>query len=209
MPFQLPPLPYNFQDLEPWYDAETLKIHYTKHHQTYTDNLNKAVQEAGLETRTVESLLSSPETLPEAFRTRIINHGGGFWNHTFFWESLAPAGKSFPSSGAFAEAILKKWNSPEAFKEAFSAKALAHFGSGWAWLAVNKEGALEIIDTHDQICPLSLGYIPVLTLDVWEHAYYLKFRNVRAEWIKSWWNIVNWEKVEERFKEATEPFGVC
>ncbi|MDR1759889.1 MAG: superoxide dismutase [Fibrobacter sp.] len=203
MSFELPKLPYDYQALEPWYDAETVKLHHDKHHQTYTDNLNKAVQEAKLEGKTIESLLTAAEAIPDAFRTRIINQGGGYWNHNFFWESMTPKGGVFPAEGKFAKALIEKWKTLDAFKEAFAAKALAHFGSGWAWLVLDKNGDLQIIDTHDQASPLSQGFKALLTIDVWEHAYYLKFKNVRAEWIKSWWNIVNWEKVEARFNEAT------
>lgn len=201
MTFKLPTLPFAYDALEPWYDEATVKIHHTKHHQAYTDNLNKAIADGNIEVSSIENLLQNLDKISMPLRTRVINHGGGFYNHNFFWESLAPVEKSTPSA-FLKEAIAKKWASFDAFKEEFSAKALAHFGSGWAWLVLNKNKELEIIDTHDQVCPLSLGYEPLLTVDVWEHAYYLKFENRRAEWIAAFWNIVNYDAIEGRLKKA-------
>ncbi|HHX14854.1 MAG TPA: superoxide dismutase [Fibrobacter sp.] len=201
MTFKLPTLPFAYDALEPWYDEATVKIHHTKHHQAYTDNLNKAIADGNIEVSSIEDLLQNLDKVAMPLRTRVINHGGGFYNHNFFWESLAPVEKSTPSA-FLKESIEKKWASFDAFKEEFSAKALAHFGSGWAWLVLNKNKELEIIDTHDQVCPLSLGYEPLLTLDVWEHAYYLKFENRRAEWIAAFWNIVNYGAIEDRLKKA-------
>lgn len=201
MAFTLPPLSFAYNALEPWYDETTVKIHHTKHHQTYTDNLNNVLKEGNIEETSIESILRNLDSIPSPLRTRVINHGGGYFNHKFFWESLTPTEKSLPSTFLKAE-IEKYWPSFDAFKEAFSAKALAHFGSGWVWLILNKENKFEIIDTHDQISPLSLGYEPLLTIDVWEHAYYLKYQNRRAEWIAAFWNIVNYECVEKRIKKA-------
>lgn len=198
MAFELPKLPYAYDALEPHYDAQTVEIHHSKHHNTYTMNLNKAVEAAGIEGKTIEEILTSLETIPAEKRTAVINHGGGYWNHTFFWESLTPQGGGAPT-GKLAAAIDAKWGSFAAFQEAFSAKAATHFGSGWTWLVVNPSNELEIVETHDQVCPLSSGLKPLLVIDVWEHAYYLKFKNVRPEWIKAWWNIVNWNKAEERY----------
>jgi len=201
MAFTLPTLPFAYDALEPWYDEATVRVHHSKHHQAYTDNLNKALEEGKVETTSVESLLKNLDSVPMALRTRVINHGGGYFNHNFFWENLSPAEKTTPSAFLKAE-IEKYWPSFDEFKEAFSAKALAHFGSGWVFLVLTKEKTLEIIDTHDQICPLSLGYEPIMTIDVWEHAYYLKYQNRRAEWISAFWNIVNYECVEKRLKNA-------
>ena len=201
MTFKLPTLPFANNALEPWYDENTVIIHHTKHHQAYTDNLNKAIEEAKLEVNSIEDLLINVNDVDPQFRTRIINHGGGYYNHNFFWESLAPNASSKASETLIA-AIEKKWASFDAFKEEFSAKALGHFGSGWAWLVLNKDKELEIIDTHDQVCPLTLGYQPLLTIDVWEHAYYIKYQNRRAEWISAFWNLVNYERVEERLNTA-------
>ncbi|PKL76030.1 MAG: superoxide dismutase [Candidatus Melainabacteria bacterium HGW-Melainabacteria-1] len=196
----LPPLPYAYDALEPFYQRDNLEIHHAKHHQTYTDKLNEAVQKAGLEGRTIEDILCHLDAIPADVRQPVINHGGGYYNHTFFWESMAPSGEQ--AKGELADAINLHFGSVDAFKDAFSAKALNHFGSGWAWLVLNQNGELEVTDTHDQICPLSLGHKPLLTIDVWEHAYYLKYKNARAEWIKAFWNIVNWDKANARYLQA-------
>lgn len=201
MAFKLPTLPFAYDALEPWYDEATVRVHHSKHHQAYTDNLNKALEEGKIENISIESLLKNLDSVPMALRTRVINHGGGYFNHNFFWENLSPTEKTAPSAFLKTE-IEKKWPSFEAFKEAFSTKALGHFGSGWVFLVLTKDKQLEIIDTHDQICPLSLGYEPIMTIDVWEHAYYLKYQNRRAEWISAFWNIVNYECVEKRLKNA-------
>jgi superoxide dismutase, Fe-Mn family len=200
MAFSLPNLPYAYDALEPHYDAQTVEIHHSKHHKTYTDKFNAAVEAAGIGEIKVEAILTSLNKQPQAQRGALTNHGGGYYNHTFFWESMAPnAGGD--ASGEIGEAITKAFGSFEKFKESFSTKAATHFGSGWAWLVV-ENSELKITDTHDQICPLSLGQTPLLTVDVWEHAYYLKYKNVRPDWIKGWWNLVNWNKVNERFKNA-------
>lgn len=201
MAFELPALPYAYDALEPFYQAENLEVHHAKHHKTYTDKLNEAVQKAGLEGKSIEEILTSLDSIPAEVRQPVINHGGGYYNHAFFWECMTPNAPEAPS-GALADAISARFGSFEAFKDAFSAKATNHFGSGWAWLVVNAQGELEITDTHDQICPLSLGQQPLLTIDVWEHAYYLKYKNVRPEWIKAFWSIINWDKVSERFAAA-------
>ncbi|RMD85785.1 MAG: superoxide dismutase, partial [Candidatus Dadabacteria bacterium] len=139
---------------------------------------------------------------PEDKRTPVKNHAGGVWNHTFFWHCMKPQGGGDPV-GKVADAIKAKWDSVEKFREAFSAKAASHFGSGWAWLVLNKEGELEITDSHDQESPISYGLKPLLTIDVWEHAYYLKYQNLRPKWIEAFWNIVNWERVNELYEAAT------
>jgi superoxide dismutase, Fe-Mn family len=196
MSFKLPTLPYDFNALEPFYDAKTVEIHYSKHHQTYTDKLNEAAEKAGVLDLPIETILTSLESIPADKRTPVRNHAGGYWNHTFFWESMKPGG-SKPGEALLAK-INATFGSLEAFQQQFSAKALAHFGSGWAWLVENATGALEITDTHDQVCPLSLGQKPLLTIDVWEHAYYLKYQNRRPEWVAAFMNIIDWEKVTAR-----------
>jgi Fe-Mn family superoxide dismutase len=198
MAFELPKLPYSYDGLEPHYDAQTVEIHHSKHHNAYTQKLNGALDAAGISGRTIEDILSNLDSVPAEHRTAITNHGGGYYNHKFFWESMSPNGGGEPS-GEVADAINSAFGSFEEFKNQFTAKAGGHFGSGWAWLVVNGDGQLEITDTHDQVCPLSLGHKPLLTIDVWEHAYYLKFKNVRPDWISSWWNVVDWNRVNERF----------
>ncbi|MCP4296766.1 MAG: superoxide dismutase [Proteobacteria bacterium] len=200
MSFKLPDLPYAYDALEPHYDAQTVEIHHSKHHQTYITKLNAAAEVAGVSEKSLEEILTSLDSIDESKRTPVRNHAGGVWNHTFFWHSLSPNGGGWPK-GELASAISKEWGSFENFKEAFSTKAANHFGSGWAWLVVNQDGKLEVTDTHDQISPISLGQKPILTIDVWEHAYYLKFKNVRPDWIASWWNLVNWDKADERFNQ--------
>jgi Fe-Mn family superoxide dismutase len=201
MPFELPKLPYAYDALEPHYDAKTVEVHHTKHHNAYTMNFNKAIEAAGLEDKSAEEILANLDSYPVDKVTALRNHGGGYYNHKFFWESMSPDGGG-EATGEVAEAIKAKFGSFDAFKEAFSAKAGGHFGSGWAWLIINTDGELEIIDTHDQVCPLTFGQKPLLTIDVWEHAYYLKFKNVRPDWIAAFWNVVDWNKVNERFAEA-------
>ncbi len=199
MAFELPNLPYEYDALEPYYDAETVEIHHSMHHQTYVNKLNAAIEASGVGEKSLEGILTSLDDIPEDKRTPVRNHAGGVWNHTFFWHSLAANGGGDPV-GAIADAIRGKWDSFERFKDAFSGKAANHFGSGWAWLVVDESGALQITDTHDQYCPLSIDHKPLLTIDVWEHAYYLKYRNVRPDWIAAFWNLVNWDEVNRRFE---------
>lgn len=201
MKFCLPSLPYDYKALEPHYSEEMLRIHHGKHHKAYTDKLNKAVDDAGLSSSDIEYLLKNLDSIDEKFRTAIRNNGGGYYNHTFFWESLAPAGQS-DIKGDLLKDIEKTFGSFESFQAEFSAAAATHFGSGWAWLVVNSEGQLQVTDTHDQISCISLGQIPLLTIDVWEHAYYLQYKNVRPDWIQNFWSIVNWDKVMERYVSA-------
>lgn len=201
MPFELPALPYAYDALEPFYQRDNLEIHHAKHHKAYTDKFNDAVQKAGLEGKSAVEILTSLDSAPAEYRTALTNNGGGYYNHAFFWECMAPNAGGNPS-GDLAAAIDQKFGSFDAFKEGFSAKATNHFGSGWAWLVLNQQGELEITDTHDQISPVSLGHVPLLTIDVWEHAYYLKYKNARPEWIKAYWEIINWPKVAERLAQA-------
>jgi superoxide dismutase, Fe-Mn family len=200
--FTLPKLPYEFNALEPHIDAKTMEIHYTKHHQAYLDNLNKALEgQDDLLTKTIEEILSDLDAVPGSIRQAVINNGGGHHNHTLFWSSLSKEGDDEPT-GALKEAMLSKFETMEAFKEEFAQAGMTRFGSGWSWLVFDENGELEIMSTANQDSPLSLGKTPLLGLDVWEHAYYLKYQNRRADYITAFWNVVNWPEVEKRFDVA-------
>lgn len=195
------PLPYAFDALEPHVDAKTMEIHYTKHHQTYVDKLNEAIaKHPGLEGKTVEELVADLDMVPEDIRPAVRNHGGGHLNHMLFWQTLSPSGGGEPS-GKLKEAIDAAFGSFPAFREQFNAAALARFGSGWAWLA-SDGGTLEIVSTANQDSPLTDGKTPLLGIDVWEHAYYLKYQNKRADYVKAIWNVVHWPEVQGRFEQA-------
>lgn len=196
MPHSLPPLPYDYNALEPFIDEQTMRIHHTKHHQTYVDKLNAALSGRGeFESLKVDELLKNLNTVPEEIRTAVRNHGGGHSNHSFFWPLLK---KNISFGGAISEGIIKEFGSFEKFRDDFSNRATLLFGSGWTWLTVDN-GKLEIITTPNQDSPLSLGKTPVLGLDVWEHAYYLKYQNRRPDYIKAFFEIINWEKVNELY----------
>jgi len=199
MPFELAPLPYAADALEPSIDATTMQIHHGKHHATYVANLNKALESAPeLAGKTVEELIANGcAAAPEAIRTAVRNNGGGHANHTLFWSLMGPNAGGAPS-GALAEAIASAFGSFDTFKEKFAAAAMGRFGSGWAWLVLDGSG-LAIASTPNQDTPLMEGKFPVLGIDVWEHAYYLKYQNRRAEYVAAWWNVVNWKAVEARF----------
>ncbi len=204
MKYELPKLNYKYDALEPFIDAKTMEIHYTKHHQTYVDKLNEALaKHTELAERKVEELLADLNAVPEDIRTAIKNHGGGHVNHSLFWELLTGNKKESEAKGKVVDAIVKSFGSFDKFKELFTNAALTRFGSGWAWLVVNK-GKLEIQSTANQDSPLIEGKIPLLGLDVWEHAYYLKYQSKRAEYISAFWNIVNWKKVEELYEKANK-----
>ena len=192
------PLPYEYDALEPVIDQQTMKIHHDKHHQAYFDKFTAAIKGTDLENKEVKEILSDLSQIPEDIKMAVINNGGGFYHHSFFWEIMK---KDVPFSGEVAEAINTKFGSFEKFKEDFSKAALTVFGSGWAWLVLS-DGELEIIQTKNQDCPLSIGKIPLLAIDVWEHAYYLKYQNKRAEYVENFFKIINWEKVNELFLEA-------
>ncbi|MRI63718.1 superoxide dismutase [Ornithobacterium rhinotracheale] len=198
MAFQLPELPYAFDALEPNIDAKTMEIHHDKHHAGYTNNLNAAIEGTALEGKTIE------EILVDGFETPAVrNNGGGFYNHSLFWQILSPNGGGEPK-GELAEAIKEKFGSFDKFKEEFSNKAKTQFGSGWAWLCVYKGGKVDVCATANQDNPLmpnGCGGTPILGLDVWEHAYYLKYQNKRPDYVAAFWNVVNWDKVEELFAE--------
>jgi Fe-Mn family superoxide dismutase len=199
MPFTLPALPYAHDALEPHIDKMTMEIHHGKHHQAYITNLNKALESApALASASLEELLANNcAAVPEAIRTAVRNNGGGHWNHSMFWQIMGP-GKGGAPVGNLAAAITGAFGGFDAFKEKFSAAAVGRFGSGWAWLIKNASG-LEIISTANQDCPLMDGKFPVMGLDVWEHAYYLKYQNRRPEYIGAWWSVVNWQEAEKRF----------
>lgn len=200
MEYKLPDLPYAYNALEPYIDEMTMKIHHTKHHQTYVDKLNAALKDhPELQKKSVEELIADLSAVPEAIRTAVRNHGGGHANHSFFWQVMK--GEKMSPQGEVAGAIDKKFGSADKFKDAFSASAAGVFGSGWCWLVVNK-GELEVMATPNQDSPVSQGKKPVLGLDVWEHAYYLKYQNKRPDYIKEWWNVVNWPQVEKNYKQA-------
>lgn len=199
MTHTVPSLPYDYNALEPHIDEQTMRIHHGKHHQAYVDKLNAALEKhPELQGKAVAELLADLQRIPEDIRAAVRNHGGGHANHTFFWEIMAPDGGN--PAGAAADAIAKKWGSLGKFQEEFANAAAGVFGSGWAWLVKEKDGSLSIMTTPNQDSPLSQGKTPVLGLDVWEHAYYLKHQNKRPEYIKAWWNVVNWKKVDERFR---------
>ena len=202
MAFVLPPLPYAFNALEPHIDAKTMEIHHGKHHATYVAKLNEAIaKEPSLASKSVEELLSGLKTLPDSVRGAVNNHGGGHLNHSIFWKNLSPKGGGEPT-GALADAIKSAFGSFGAFKEKFSGAATGRFGSGWAWLCVDKGGKLIIKDFPNQDNPLTEGLKPILGLDVWEHAYYLKYQNRRPDYIAAFWNLVNWPDVAARFAKA-------
>ena len=198
----LPPLPYETKALEPYIDAQTMQIHHDKHHAAYVANLNKAL--AGQDEWAklpVEELLRRLPEVPEKIRGAVRNQGGGHANHTLFWQTLKPADDG-PPSGGLAQAIAAKWGDYAAFQKAFAAAAVGQFGSGWAWLVANAKGQLELYNLPNQDSPLTQGHRPLLGLDVWEHAYYLKYQNRRADYVTAWWNVVNWPVVQERWASA-------
>ncbi len=201
MAYELPKLPYAYNALEPHIDARTMEIHHTKHHQSYITNVNKALKRNGnaeLEAKPVEELISDLKALPDKIRRVVRNNGGGHANHSFFWRIMGPKAGGEPK-GKLADDIKSTFGSFAAFKEKFADAGVKRFGSGWVWLIKNKAGELEIISTPSQNSPLMEGNKPVLGLDVWEHAYYLLYQNRRADYIKAWWNVVNWDAVAKNY----------
>ena len=199
MAYQLPSLPYDYNALEPVVDEQTMHLHHEKHHNTYVTNLNAALEKhPDLQQKSVEDLIKGINAVPEQIRTAVRNNGGGHINHTMFWEIMGP-GKGGAPGGPIAEAIASSFGSFDAFKEQFGKAAVGRFGSGWAWL-IDAGGKLAIESTANQDSPLMEGKKPVLGLDVWEHAYYLKYQNRRADYITAWWNVVNWDAVNKRFR---------
>ena len=201
MAFSVPPLPYDYDALESTIDAETMRLHHDKHHQAYVDNANKALEGTDLADASVEDVLRNLEQLPEDKRTAVRNNAGGHANHSFFWEIMGPQAGGSPS-GALASAIDSTFGSFDSFKETFNQNGVTRFGSGWTWLVWNGSG-LEAYSTPNQDSPILQGHVPVLGNDVWEHAYYLTYRNRRPEYLEAWWNVVNWDAVAKRFESAS------
>ncbi len=202
--FILPPLSYNFGALEPYIDAQTMEIHHDKHHQAYVDNLNKALEgHKEVQSKTLLELLKDLHELPEDIRTAVHNNAGGHLNHSLFWLMMKKNGGGGPR-GKIAEEIKKVFGNFSAFQEKFNTTAKTVFGSGWAWLIVEPNGKLAVIPSKDQDTPYSQGKMPILGLDVWEHAYYLKYQNKRPDYINAWWHVVNWEQVEENYRLVVE-----
>jgi len=203
MKHQLSPLPYPYNALEPYIDARTMELHHSKHHQAYADKFNSALEKhPELFDKTPEELLSDLSSIPDDIKGAVRNNGGGYVNHNLFWSMMKPGGGKAPV-GILADEINKTFGSFEEFKKRFSETALGHFGSGWAWLVWNpSQNRVEVFSLPNQDSPLSSNKMPLLTLDVWEHAYYLKYQNRRAEYIEAWWNVVGWDAVEKRFVEA-------
>ena len=199
MAFKLMELPFAYDALEPHIAARTMEIHHTKHHQAYTNNLNAALEKfPELQAKSARELLSDLAAIPEEIRTAVRNNGGGYKNHNLFWKIMSPTGGGLPS-GKLAQAIDAKFGTFDAFKDLFSKSAATRFGSGWGWLCKNENGDLFVTSTPNQDSPFSDGLIPILGLDVWEHAYYLNYQNRRADYISAWWNVVNWDEVARRF----------
>jgi Fe-Mn family superoxide dismutase len=202
MPYQLPKLPYSYDALEPYIDARTMEIHHTKHHQTYINNVNAALEKyPALAEKSVEDLIRDLNAVPEEIRTVVRNNGGGHANHSLFWTIMGPKAGGEPS-GELADAIKSAFGGFDGFKDQFSKAAAGRFGSGWAWLSVDKSGKLVLSSTPNQDSPLSEGLTPILGLDVWEHAYYLHYQNRRPDYIAAWWNVVNWKQVASNFASA-------
>lgn len=198
MAFELEPLPYASDALEPHIDAQTMEIHHGRHHKTYTDNLNAAIQGTELEGRSIEEILSrGTDALPAAVR----NNGGGYHNHNLFWRSMSASGGGEPS-GELADAINAKFGSFDEFRQKFTDAAVKQFGSGWGWLVLTSGGELDVYGLPNQDSPLMHGDTPLLGVDVWEHAYYLKYQNKRPDYVNAFWNVVNWSEIEKRYSEA-------
>ena len=199
MPFKLPELTYGYDALEPYIDKQTMEIHHQKHHGGYVNKLNAALEgNSSLQSKSIEELLKSLNSLPDSIRNAVRNNGGGHYNHTLFW-SIMGKGKGGAPKGSIAEDIDEEFGSFDNFKEDFSSAAANRFGSGWAWLVLDEAGKLSVTSTPNQDNPISSGQMPVLGLDVWEHAYYLKYQNRRPEYIGNWWNVVDWDAVNKRY----------
>jgi Fe-Mn family superoxide dismutase len=201
MPYELPPLPYPNNALEPHIDAKTMEIHHDKHHQAYITNLNNAIKDTDLGNQSIESLVSKIESVPEAIRTVVRNNGGGHANHSLFWTVMGP-GKGGQPSGKLADAIKSELGGFDAFKEAFTKAGITRFGSGWAWLSVDKSKKLVVENTPNQDSPLMHGNTPLLGCDVWEHAYYLLYQNRRPDYVAAFFNVIDWDAVAKRYAAA-------
>jgi len=199
MPFTLPPLPYDYSALEPHIDTQTMQIHHDKHHAAYINNLNAALEgQSALQSTTIDELLGHISDVPESIRQAVINNGGGHANHTLFWEIMGPNGGGEPS-GALAQAINQAFGDFNSLKAKINDAGVKRFGSGWSWLVSDSAGKLQVISTANQDSPLLQGLTPILGVDVWEHAYYLKYQNLRPKYLEAWWNTVNWAAVAQRF----------
>ena len=201
MPFELPPLPYDYNALEPYIDTQTMQLHHDKHHATYVNNLNAALQGHEFANLSVDEVVRRLNEVPESVRTAVRNNGGGHYNHSMFWVIMSPNGGGNPS-GELANAINSAFGSFDAFKTAFNDAGVKRFGSGWAWLVLGGDGKLQVTSTANQDNPLMEGLYPIMGNDVWEHAYYLKYQNRRPEYLSNWWNVVNWNEVAKRFERA-------
>ncbi|MFC1628286.1 superoxide dismutase [Gemmatimonadota bacterium] len=202
MPFELPVLPYDHSALEPHIDTHTMEIHHTKHHAAYIGKVNAALEaHPDFNSLQIEELMTEVDSLPESIRTAVINNGGGHANHTLFWQIMGPDGGGVPD-GELGDAITATFGSFEAFQKEFEDAAATRFGSGWAWLVVTGDGGLMVYSTANQDSPLMEGNIPILGLDVWEHAYYLNYQNRRPDYIGAWWNVVNWDRVAEFYRNV-------
>jgi len=202
MAFELPPLPYAYDALEPYIDVQTMQLHHDKHHATYVTNLNNALKGHDFENLPVEQVIRRLNEVPESVRTVVRNNGGGHLNHSMFWQIMKPNGGGQPA-GELASAITSTFGSFDAFKTAFNDAGVKRFGSGWAWLVADRSGKLQVISTANQDSPLIDGLYPVMGNDVWEHAYYLKYQNRRPEYLGAWWNVVNWDEITKRYAQAT------
>jgi Fe-Mn family superoxide dismutase len=198
MAHELPPLPYDYNALEPHIDAQTMEIHHGKHHQAYVTNLNAALEGTEWSGRPVEDVIANLNALPEDKRAAVRNNGGGHWNHTFFWQIMGPGGGGEPT-GELAQAIESTFGGVDALKAQVNDAGVKRFGSGWTWLVRDGGGALSVVSTPNQDSPVMDGQTPILGIDVWEHAYYLKYQNRRPDYLEAWWNVVNWEAVAQRF----------
>lgn len=201
MAYKLPDLPYDYDALEPHIDERTMKIHHTKHHQGYTNKVNAALEGHAFADLEIEEVLQRINEVPEGIKQAVINNGGGYANHKLFWTILSPNGGGKPT-GAISGAIDDGFGSFNSFKEKFNNAATGQFGSGWGWLCVKKDGSLEVLSTPNQNSPLMNGLTPILGLDVWEHAYYLKYQNERGTYVNNFWNLVNWDQVNAYYDEA-------
>lgn len=201
MAYTLAPLPYDYAALEPYIDAQTMQLHHDKHHAAYVNNLNGALENySELQAKSIEELVASLDTVPEAIRTTVRNNAGGHVNHTMFWQIMSPNAGGEPT-GAIGEAIASTFGDFDTFKQRFVEAGVKQFGSGWVWLVVNPEHKLQIVTTANQDSPITTGAKPILGNDVWEHAYYLKYQNRRPEYLNAWWNVVNWKEIDRRFAE--------
>ena len=201
MAFEVPPLPYDYNALEPYIDTQTMQLHHDKHHAAYVNNLNNAVNNTDFASKNVDDILRHINDVPQNIRTAVQNNGGGHSNHSMFWAIMKPNGGGEPT-GALASAIQQTFGSFDQFKAAFNDAGAKRFGSGWAWLVLDQNGKLAVISTANQDSPLMNGQYPIMGNDVWEHAYYLKYQNRRPEYLAAWWNVVNWDEVARRYQQG-------